>query len=737
MNSVGAPVSRIDGPVKVTGQAKYAADNAFPSMLHAVLVRSTVASGTVRAIDARSAMSIPGAIAVYTHENASEELFGRTLPDLNRFSLGGWFPMTDPDIHFAGQVVAIVVATSLLAAREAATAVRVEYDAEPASLDLNDRNYVQPSFFFGEEMQVSVGAACDAVKAPHTVRARFHTPVEHHHPMEPGATVADWQDGSLTLYDSTQGVDDTQIYVAAALGIPPDRVRVLSPYVGGGFGCKNQVWPHQAMAAFVSRRLNHPVKLVLSRADMTTSCGFRSETRQDFTLKANEHGELKAIRHIATVPTSMVGHFFEPCGLNTLIMYPAPSLEIEHHVLRQHISTPTVFRGPGETPGTFALECAMDELAHEMRMDPLDLRVRNYARQDFYHHADWSSKHLDECYRLGAERFGWPNHYVEPRSMRDGHDMIGFGLATTAYPAVAWPARASVEAFDNGEVRVAVAGHDIGTGLYTILAQVAVDELHVPLSAVRVMLGDTNAPEAPAAGRSAQTASVAPAVQRAARRLYEDLLQMTSNSHPSDQLSEIRTRSGPASMLKTLGLQSLAREASGTPQGRRRNLSFYSFGTHFVEVRVDEELGRLRVARVVTVLDCGRILNPKTASSQVKGAIVFGIGMALMEQTIYDPNTARVLTDNLADYHIPVNLDVPQIDVLFVNEPDLQFNELGARGLGEIGLPGCAAAIANAVYSAIGKRFRDLPITPTDLMLARDRLNLRQGRITEHSKTRS
>jgi xanthine dehydrogenase YagR molybdenum-binding subunit len=623
--------------------------------------------------------------------------------------------MTSPDIHFAGQVVAIVVATSLLSAREAAAAVAVEYDSVPVSLDLNDGNSAQPSLFFGEKMQVSVGATCDSVKAPHTISARFHTSVEHHHPMEPGATVADWRDGSVILYDSTQGVDDTQIYVAAALGIPPERVRVLSPFVGGGFGCKNQVWPHQAMAVFLSRRLKHPVKLVLSRADMTTSCGFRSQTRQDFTLKADNRGELKAIRHRITVPTSMVGHFFEPCGLNTLVMYPTPSLEIEHYVLRQHISTPTVFRGPGETPGTFALECAMDELAHQMRMDPLELRVRNYAERDFYHHADWSSKHLDECYRLGAERFRWPGRYVEPRSMPDGPELVGFGVATTAYPAVAWPARARVEAFDNGEIHVAVAGHDIGTGLYTILGQVAADELRVPLSAVRVTLGDTDAPEAPAAGRSAQTASVAPAVQRAARRVYEDLAQMTSNARPPDGPSDIRSQSTPASMLHILGLQSLTREAAGTPQGRRSNLSFYSFGAHFVEVRVDEELGRLRVARVVTVLDCGRILNPKTAASQVKGAVVFGIGMALMEQTIYDPNTARVLTDNLADYHVPVNLDVPQIDVLFVNEPDLQFNELGARGLGEIGLPGCAAAIANAVYSATGKRFRNLPITPKDL----------------------
>lgn len=318
---VGTPVSRIDGPAKVTGRAKYAADNSFPSMLHAVLVCSTIAAGAVRSIDTTAAMAVQGAVAIFTHENARIELFGRALPDLNRFSLGGWFPMTGPEIHFAGQVVAIVVATSLLSARQAAAAVAVEYDSIPVSLDLNDGNSAQPSFFFGEEMQVSVGATCDDVKAPHTISARFHTPVEHHHPMEPGATVADWRDGSVMLHDSTQGVDDTQIYVAAALGIPPERVRVLSPFVGGGFGCKNQVWPHQAMAAFLSRRFKRPVKLVLSRADMTTSCGFRSETRQDFTLKADNRGQLKAIRHRITVPTSMVGHFFEPCGLNTLVMY--------------------------------------------------------------------------------------------------------------------------------------------------------------------------------------------------------------------------------------------------------------------------------------------------------------------------------------------------------------------------------------------------------------------------------
>jgi xanthine dehydrogenase YagR molybdenum-binding subunit len=361
-HAVGAAVRRVDGQVKVTGRATYAADTALPGMLHATLVRG---------VDTAAAQAVPGVVAIYTHDNAGEELFGRTLPDLGRISLGGWFPMTSRDIYYAGQVVAIVVAAGLIAAREAAAKVAVDYDARPVSLDLDDEHWQRPSWFFGEDMQVAIGPAAEDVHTEHTVTARYRTPAEHHHPMEPGATAADWDDGSVTLYDSTQGVGDTQIYVAAALGVSPARVRVLSPYVGGGFGCKNQAWPHQAMAAMLSRRLQRPVQLAMTRADMTTTCGFRSETRQDVTLKAGDDGQLAAISHTITVPTSMVGQFFEPCGLNTLIMYPSETLDVEHRVLRQHIGTPTVFRGPGETPGTFALETAMDELAHQLRINPL------------------------------------------------------------------------------------------------------------------------------------------------------------------------------------------------------------------------------------------------------------------------------------------------------------------------------------------------------------------------------
>jgi xanthine dehydrogenase YagR molybdenum-binding subunit len=533
-----------------------------------------------------------------------------------------------------------------------------------------------------------------------------------------------WEEDRVTLHDSTQAVGDTQQYVAVALDVPPDRVRVLSPFIGGGFGCKNQAWPHQALAAFVSRRLRRPVKLVLSRADMTTTCGFRSETRQDVTLKADTNGKLRAIRHHVTIPTSMVGQFFEPCGLNTLIMYPADSLAIEHHVLRQHISTPTVMRGPGETPGTFALESAMDELAHQMKANPLHLRLVNYASRDFYHGAAWSSKHLDDCYRIGAERFGWPSTYVDPRSRRDGNELVGFGLANTAYPAVTWGGNVRVEALDTGEIHVSSAGHDIGTGLYTVLAQVVADELDVPMNTIEVTLGDSNAPEAIAAGRSASTASIAPAAKRAARQLRERLHRLATASTDIStvgQRTSADARSGPGAatpgrLLTALGLPSLAQEASASPSARQSDLSFYSFGAHFVEVRVDEQLGRARVTRVVSVLDCGQIVNLKTAASQIKGGIIFGIGMALMEETLHDPQTARVLTDNLADYHVPVNLDVPPIDVQFINEPDLALNELGVRGLGEIGLPGTAAAIANAIFNATGRRFRKLPITPSKLL---------------------
>jgi xanthine dehydrogenase YagR molybdenum-binding subunit len=400
----------------------------------------------------------------------------------------------------------------------------------------------------------------------------------------------------------------------------------------------------------------------------------------------------------------MHGGFFEPCGLNSLMIYRSDAVEVRHRVHRKNIATPTPFRAPGETPGSFAVETALDELAFELHIDPLEIRRRSVPARDAYHDRPWSSNQLLKCYEAGAERFGWQPGPVMPRARREGNELVGYGVATTAYPAPALAAAVRLRLFRRGPIVVETSATDIGTGMYTILAQTVADDLAVPMADIKVRLGDSSLPYAPTAGRSKSTASVLPAARLACRALREKLRQISglSPGFGNVAMSELLDRAGIDELV-----------ADGTSGGiaQPQACSFYSFGAHFVEVRVDEQLARIRVSRVVSALDCGRIVNAKTAASQIKGGIVFGIGMALMEKAEFDPNACRLVNDNLADYHVPVNADIPDIDVLFVEHPDLQFNDLGARGLGEIALPGTAAAIGNALFSATGVRIRRLPIT--------------------------
>ncbi len=534
----------------------------------------------------------------------------------------------------------------------------------------------------------------------HTLREAYDTPMQLHQPMEPSATTAVWTpDGELTLYDSTQGTRATRDAVADSLGISPDCVHVVAAYVGGGFGAKNQIWPHQALAAHAARHLKRAVRVQLSRSDMAVATGYRSRTRQEITLAADAEGRLLSLRHHSEVPTSLRGGFFEPCGLNALMLYASKHVAVTHTVVREAVSTPTPFRAPGETPGSFALETALDELAVRIGLDPVALRVRNFADRDAFHDRAWSTNELLECYRSGAACFGWPEMPSPPRTKRDGPILIGYGMATTAYPAPAHPATVRLTLNADG-VLVETSATDIGTGMRTILAQAAADGLALPLEAVAVSLGASDLPAAPTAGRSKSTASVLPALADACRALIATL----DASDPGSTNRPLMDR------LEHSGQTCLTVEGHAHGLSADGPLSHYSFGAHFVEIRIDPRIGRLRVSRVVSAVDCGRILNPLTAASQIKGGVVFGIGMALMEDARRSGATGRVWGDNLADYAIPVNADVPPIEVIFADTPDLAHNEFGARGLGEIGLPGIAAAIGNAVYDATGRRCRSLPI---------------------------
>ena len=727
--AIGQPIDRVDGALKVTGRALYAADRRFERQLYALAVRSTAAAGRIAEIDVAAASGTPGVVAVYTHLNAGAALNWRktdALLALGAEALGlsalaaaepdkpeGYLPLASDLVSFAGQWIAVVVAESLEAAREGADLVRARYEPQPATAEIGqgDETWLEPTFFFGADMQVRRGSEPEGPARHASVDAIYTTPMQLHHPMEPSATTAVWGKDGVTLYDSTQGTWATRAYVAESLGLAQEQVRVVSPYVGGGFGGKNQIWPHQALAAHIARTLQRPVRLQLTRADMAVASGHRTATEQRVALTSDADGRLTMLRHVSRVPTSMTGGFFEPCGLNSLTLYETAALDVRHQVTRKAIPTPTPFRGPGETPGSFALESALDEMAHRLGLDPLELRRRTYPQRDGYHARDWSSNNLLECYRRGADAFGWPDGPTAPRSLREGHELIGFGMAATAYPAPALTATVTLRLDTRGHVVVETSATDIGTGMYTILAQAVSDDLGLALGDIQVRLGDSSFPQAPTAGRSKSTASLLPAARRACLALLEQLAALRNKADPAPG-----SNLPVGDLLVRAGLAELVAEGTSAGMPTDRNLSFYSFGAHFVEVRVDEQIGRLRVARVVSALDCGRIINPKTAASQIRGGIIFGMGMALMERSEFDPVQSRLVNDNLADYPIPVHADVPPIEVIFLDLPDTRFNDFGARGVGEIGVPGTAAAIANAVHCATGRRIRHLPITMGQLL---------------------
>lgn len=718
MKIIGACVDRVDAIEKVTGRAHYAADYQPQGLLTALALRSVWARGYIRSFDTKAALELAGVHAVFTHLDAgalgwksSKEIDALGAEGLGRASLAdaasklpAYRPLTSPEIFFAGQWIAIVVAETLEQARAALALIKVNVETFEQEQSLP----VRPGPFFAGDMQHQHDCAVETGAEAYSFSGEYETPMQLHQPMEPSATTAVWNADAVTLYDSTQGVGATRAYVASSLDLPEDKVRVVSPYVGGGFGAKNQIWPHQALAAHMARTLGKPVRLQLTRNDMAVASGYRSETKQKIDLVADADGRLILLRHQSTVPTSLRGGFFEPCGLNSLMLYKAGRVEVSHHVQRRAVATPTPFRAPGETPGSFALETALDELAHEMRMDPLELRMRNFAEKDHYHGRAWSSNQLPDCYRQGAARFGWPGGHLAPGSMKREGLAVGYGMATTAYPAPALPASVRLYLRRGEGILVETSATDIGTGMRTILLQTVAEELGIDPEHIRVSLGDSSLTDAPTAGRSKSTASLLPAALMGCRKLKAELDRLDPRANSATNLPGILERfaNSKHDELEVIG------HSLGMPDGSamREPLSFYSFGAHFVEVEVDQSIGRIRVRRMVSAFDCGRIVNPKLAESQVAGGMIFGIGMALMEHGIRHPESLRVVSDNLADYAVPVHADIPQIDVIFVQKPDMSFNELGVRGLGEIGLPGTSAAIGNAVFNATGRRFRSLPM---------------------------
>lgn len=717
---MGRSVNRVEGRDKVTGAAVYTADVTRPGLVYAALVQSEVPHGAVIEASLRSsaarAAAAPGVLHVLTPLNcpplhAVPEELSWDLP-LERRP-----PLSDLSVQHVGQHMAVVVADTLENATAAAGLFELTYRARPAVLSAREAAAVpaepdapdgrirhgsyRPDHFVKlseEKLQDRRGERPESFA--HRVAARYTTPENAHYPIELSATIAEWDGDQLTVHDSTRWITGERTAVAAALGIAEDRVRVLSPLVGGAFGSKSFLWMHVVLCAVAAREVRRPVKLVLTREEMFSSTGHRPRTEQDLALACDHDGHLLSTEHHTLTETSTVAHFCEPAGLSTRFLYTSPHLEVSHTTARLNLPTPCFMRGPGEAPGLFALEVAVDELAHAAGIDPLDWRIRNHADTDQAGGVPWSGKHLLDCYRIGAERFGWSRRPRAPRSLRRGGVQIGWGMATATYPGRRMPASCRVVTTADGTVEFASATHEIGNGVRTVMTQVAADVTGLPLARVRFDSGDSRFPSAPYSGASQTTATVGSAVFAAATEWKRRVLALAgAHADPAD----VDLCAHTAGLSFTVDSEPTERGATASQ----------SFGAHFCEVEVDEQIGRASVVRWVAVMDCGRVLNPKLATNQVMGGITFGLGMALLEQVPYDPHTAQMI----GEYYVPTHADRPEFDISFIDGTDDQLDPIGVRGIGEIGTCGVPAAIANAVFHATGKRLRDLPITLEDLMM--------------------
>ena len=651
-------------------------------------------------------------------------------------------PLADNNIHHTGQYVALVVAETLEQARHAASLLEIEYEKESFAVHLTDAEpsrYKPEADGFGEPLDFVRGdIEAGLKKADVKIDVTYRTPNEHPCALEPHATIASWSGDELTIYNSTQWVQGDRAVLAAAFGIAPEKIRVLCPFTGGMFGSKALTGPHTILAAVAARNLTRPVKVVLSRDQVLVNIGHRSETVQRMELGAKQDGTLTALRHEVTSHTSLNDEFPEPASVSTRMLYQTESYATKHELVRLNIVKPSWMRAPGEAPGQFAMECAMDELAYALDMDPVALRVKNHAEKSPHNGKPFSSKHLLECYERGAEKFGWSRRNPQPRSMREGRVLIGWGMATATYPGYLMGAGVNVRLERTGSDVTAVvstAGSDVGTGMYTMLALTVAEGLGLPMERVRVELGDSNLMQCAVAGGSNLTASTAPAANSACVSIKDELLKMASRTADGFTGAEgkqedfvfengrIAPKAHPEQSIGYRDLMTLgdrnAIEAQGATQpifGQNDQYSFQSFGADFVEVRVNEEIGRVKISKIVSVFDCGKIINPKGARNQFIGGLVFGIGQAMLEELVFDNAHGHPWNADLAGYLVPVHADVPEIDVSWIDEPDYNFNTLGCRGVGEIGITGVAAAIANAVYHATGVRVRDLPITPDKLI---------------------
>jgi xanthine dehydrogenase YagR molybdenum-binding subunit len=724
--AVGAPLSRVDGRLKVTGQAKYAADHEPEGVVHAVVVDSSIGRGRITGIDTRAAEAEPGVLKVIHHRNAPELPYG---PNPGSLNLPGerLRVFQDDQVRFHGQPIAVVVATTLEAAQHAADLVKVDYASEQPVTDLSDAPPAgDPRTYARGDAEAALQSA--AVRLEMTYRLSR----DHHNAMELHATVAQWDGDRLTLWDKTQWVQSPRAELAANFGLPAENIRVISPFVGGAFGNAARAWPHITIAALAAREVGRPVKLVLTRRQLYFGVGYRPAYEYKVRLGSDRSGRLTAMTHDLRAETSRYETFAERGVISPgQMLYTTPNVAQTYRTVPLDVNTPTPMRGPGYSSAAFPIESAMDELAHELGVDPIELRRRNEPENDQSSGQPFSTRRLRDCYTVGAREFGWSRRNPKPRSTRDGDWLIGTGMATALYDTLRAPAQARVRLDADGTALVESSTSDMGPGTYTSMTQVAADALGLTVRNVTFRLGDTNMPTAPLHGGSLTMASVGSTVQDGCDKLRQQAIQLAVGDSRSPlygtdaddivvrggrlHLSDNPARGETYRQLLTRNNRAYL-EAAGSWTPSQSRSSMYAYGAVFAEVGVDARLGLVRVRRMLGVFDAGRIISPKLADSQAIGAMVGGIGAALLEHTVTDHRDGRIVNANLADYLVPVNADVRDLRAIYIDGRDDEADPIGVKGLGEVVLVGVAPAIANAVFHATGRRVRELPITAEALL---------------------